>query len=53
MFDRVVPADRRGCIDDRLYSQLPRFYFIFIFYFLLKFFLPMVVEAPLGYFWVR
>ena len=37
MFDIVVSADRRGCIDNKLYSQLLDFFYCFV---------PMVVEAP-------
>lgn len=37
MFDKVVATDRRGQIDDRLYSQLLDFFYCFV---------PMVVVAP-------
>jgi hypothetical protein len=37
MFDKVVAADQRGQIDDRLYSQLLDFFYCFV---------PMVTVAP-------
>ena len=37
MFDKVVAADRRGQVDDKLYSQLLDFFYCFV---------PMVVVAP-------
>jgi len=39
MFDKVVEADRRGHVDDKLYSELLDFFYCF---------LPMVIRAPLS-----
>jgi hypothetical protein len=37
MYDKVVEADKRGNVDDRLYQQLLDFFYCF---------LPMVTKAP-------
>ncbi|KAE9373975.1 hypothetical protein N431DRAFT_337605 [Stipitochalara longipes BDJ] len=39
MYDKVVEADRRGHVDDKLYAELLDFFYCF---------LPMVMKAPLS-----